>query len=206
MSASPGIIEVVAGGFGALLGPALAVPAVTLLLAGSVFARVRDRAGHLATFVVFVLLFSAATTSRGLAAGTGTGWIVGLAILLVLCWLVARHEEPGVPWVGLASGVLLATLVIVWRPEVYGPLLGALRGGWQAAPDQGLLFLYHAATGIGLGGLYLLGTEFGRGVPRRLAIGLWWSFSVGAGALSSTGLWRELMQVLLLRWPYLNVG
>lgn len=206
MNAAPGIWELVAGGFGALLGPGLAVPVVTLALAGVAFARVRDRVGHVAAAVVFVVLFATATTSRGLAAGGGQAQVVALAILLVTCWLVARREEAGVPWVGMATGVLLATLAIVWRQEVYGPLLGALRGGWQVEPDHPRLLVYHAATGIGLGGFYVLGTEVGRGLPRRLAIGAWWAFALGAGALATTGGWGPIVQVLLVRWPHVGVG
>lgn len=206
MSASPAFHELLTGGFGALLGPGLALPVVTVLLAGLVFAPVRRRVGHLATAAVLVLIFSTASTTRGLGPSTEGAWLVSLAVLLVLSWWVVRKEEGAFPWIGLASGLLLATLAIQWRTDTYGPLLGSLRGGWQSPPDQGRIFVYHLATATALGGLYLIGTELGRRIPPRCGIGLWWAFSVGAGALMATGGWHTLGRQLLLRWPTLTVG
>ncbi len=206
MNATPALHDLLTGGFGALLGPGLALPVGMLLLAGLVFAPVRRRVGHLATAAVLILIFSTASTTRGLAPSTEGALLVSLAILLVLSWWVVRKEEGSIPWIGLASGLLLATLAIQWRLDTYGPLLGSLRGQWQNPPDHGRIFVYHLATATALGGLYLIATELGRRIPPRLGIGLWWAFSVGAGALMATGGWNALARQLLLRWPTLPVG
>lgn len=206
MNATPAFQDLLTGGFGALLGPGLALPVLTVFLAGLVFAPVRRRSGHLATAAVLVLIFSTASTTRGLAPSTDGGWLVSLAILVVLSWWVVRKEEGAIPWLGLASGLLLATLAIQWRSDTYGPLLGSLRGEWQSSPDHARIFVYHLATATALGGLYLIGTEFGRRIPSRWGIGLWWAFSLGAGALMATSGWNALVRQLLLRWPGLPVG
>lgn len=206
MNATPGLTELLAGGFGALLGPGLALPLVVVFVAGITFGGARPRAGHLATAGVLVMIFAAASTTRGLAPSAQSAWLVSLSILLVLSWLVVRREEKGMPWLALVSGLLLATLAIQWRPDSYGPLLGSLRGSWQEAPDLGRTFVYHAATAIALGGVYLIGAEVGRTLPARIGIGMWWGFAVGAGALMWSGAWHELVRLLLLRWPYLPVG
>lgn len=206
MNEGPTVQQLLAGGFGALLGPAMVLPLFTVCLAGLVFAPVRHRLGHAATALVLVVIFCTATTSRGLATNAGSGWLVSLSILLVLSWLVARREENAFPWLGLVSGLLLAALAIQWRPDAYGPLLGSLRGGWQEAPDTAGLLVYHFATALALGGAYLVASEVGRKLPPRWGIGMWWAFSVGAGALMWTGTWTDLVQQLLLRWPSLPIG
>ena len=206
MNESFGLLDVLAGGFGALLGPALAMPLAAVALAGVVFAGVRPRSGHLAAALVLVVIFATATTTRGLSPMTNEGRLASLGILVALSWLVARREEDSFPWLGLASGLLLAALAILWRPDAYSPLLGALRGSWQSELDHGRLFLYHLATASGLGGIYLIGSEIGRPLPRKLGVGLWWALALGAGVLLWTGGWSDLMQMLLLRWPVVVVG
>lgn len=201
-----GPMEILAGGFGALLGPGMALSSAVVFVVGLAFSRRRAATGHLVCAAVLAVLFATATARRGLSEPGSAAFLVALGILLVLSWLVTRHEEARWSWPALLTGLLLATLAVQWRMDSYGPVLGVLRGSWQTPPDRAALLLYHLATGIGLAGLHLLGVALGRRLPSRAGIAVVWGLSVGAGALMWTGGWSEVVRVLLLRWPHLAVG
>ena len=191
------------GGFGALITPGFALSLVAMVVGGLALGAALDRRDHLVAVALFVLLFTSATARRGVGTTGVTALWVGLAALVAVIVCLRAH---GGVWRGLLAGLVLAVVAILWRIELFGPVLLELRGAWQSVPAWGTLAVYHLATAVALAGVYVVAAESGRNLPGRLSWLPWALTCVGAAALIATGAWSVLVQVLLLRWPHLPLG
>ena len=193
-----------AGGLGAVLTPALALPVIAVGIAGLTFGRALDRRHQAVVVAVLVVIVAAATWRRGVGA-EGVSSVVAGAIGFTVLGLFLRG--PSVPWWRAAAGGLaLGVTAVLWRVEAFGPVLAELRGPWQSAPASGLLAIYHLATALALGAVYWLGSELGRLVPSRVAWAPWWAV-VAVSALSLVlGLWPVLVRTFMLKWPHVPFG
>ncbi len=203
MSPDPGALEAVAGGFGALMAPGLALSLLAVVVGGLALGGAIDRRDHLLAVAVFVVLFTAATARRGVGTTGDAALWVGLVALVAV--IVCLRAHSGL-WRGPMAGLVLSVVAILWRIELFGPVLLELRGAWQSVPVWGTLALYHLATALALAGVYVLATEVGRNLPGRTSWLPWAVTRVGAAALIATGTWSELVQTLLLRWPFAPLG
>jgi hypothetical protein len=197
--------DLVLAGFSATFTVSLVWAAGVLFMAGLGAGSRRSTLEHAVSAGVVAGLFGLAMSQRGVSSADAmTRWtVVGLVVFAVD--LGRRRQHSLHPSTVLWS-LMLGSVAVLLRGDVFGPLLGVLRGGWQSSPDRSDLFLYHLGSGLGLALLYGGGAAISYRLPPRVGRSV---AGVGAAivvALYATGWFAGINEWLLLRWPVQRWG
>ena len=203
MNGEAGLGVILTGGLTAVATPALAPAVAVVAAAAFAVGRRLRRVEHLVAALVVMLIFVAATTRRGVESSGGFALVVGWVALVALVVVLRDHHGA---WRAPFAGLVVGVTAVLWRVGAYGPVLLELRGGWQSPPPVGDLAVYHLGTGVALAATHLVAAEAGRRVPTRWAIMPWVAGILASGVLLLTGLWSDLVRVMMMRWPHVPFG
>ncbi len=201
----PDPFHLLVSGAAAVLTPAAILPWSAVFLTGLGFARGRTWAGHLLVTMVLMVVFTTALARRGVL-DPGAQVRVGVPLALAAIAYLWTQEQRHWHRVGALVGLCVGVWAVLFRPEVYGPTLVELRGGWQTPPRWGLLATYHAGTALTLGVAWFAGVGVGRLLPARWSAIVVGVCLVAAAALAVSDGREGLVAWLLLHWPPLPWG
>jgi hypothetical protein len=195
----------VSAGFSATFTVSLVWAAALLFAAGLGAGERRSSLEHVVTAGVVAGLFGLAMSQRGVSSADAmTRWIV--AGLVVFAVDLGRRRQQSLHPSTLLWSLMLGSAAVLLRGDVFGPLLGVLRGAWQSSPDRGELFLYHLGSGLGLALLYGGGATISSRLPATVGRSVAGVTAAVVVVLYATGWFAEINEWLLLRWPVQRWG